>query len=128
MRRLSLLSSARCIAIADEALEDDPAARAEDRLASAEAFELVPLWQARPHGWRRLWAAVPVVAVAAVIALALGRDHDAEALRGPPATTTTLPTTSACALVVRAGPLPAVRAARSRTAGFPIGPDAGGRP
>ena len=69
MRRLSLLSSARRIAIADEALEDDPAAGAEDRLASAEAFELVPLWQARAHGRRRLWAAVPVAAVAAVIAL-----------------------------------------------------------
>ena len=114
MRRLCLLSSAHSIAIADEALEDDRGADVEDRLASAEAFELVPPWQARPHAWRRLWAAVPVVAVAAVIALVLGRDHDAEALRGRPATTVTRPTTSGRALVVSAGPLQRVHAARSR--------------
>jgi hypothetical protein len=86
MRRPALLSTPPSIAIADEPLGGGAALTAAERLLSSDGFEIVPAWQARPpRRLRRLSAAVPLVAVAAAVALWVGRDDDARALRERPA-------------------------------------------
>src|SRR5687768_8308220 len=103
MRRPAPFSTPPSIMIADEPLGDDVALTGAEALLSSDGFEIVPAWQARPPRHLRLSAAVPVVAVAAAVALWVGRDDDARALRDRPASPVASETAPAHALVVSAG-------------------------
>src|SRR3954451_2900280 len=74
-----LLSAPPAIAIDDEPLVAD---RSDWVPISVEGFELVPAWQARPaRARRRVLATVPVLAVAAAVALSVGPGHGATPMR-----------------------------------------------
>src|SRR3954454_21557490 len=79
MLRTRLLSAPRAIAIADEPLVAD---RSDWMPISVEGFELAPGWQARPaRARRRVLAMVPVLGVAAAVALSVGPGHGATPVR-----------------------------------------------
>ncbi len=103
MRPLPLLSTPPAINVADEPWGARAAGRAGDTPPFPNGFELVPAWQARPsRRLRRLpVAVVPAMAVAVLVVLSAGREHDARALREPTAAqrSTSAP---ASPLVVRA--------------------------
>jgi hypothetical protein len=128
MRRVPLLSAPPAIAIADEPLDGGSAA---DPLISSAGFELVPAWHARgPRRGRRLWAAIPLLAVGVAAAVAVGRDHTASALRERATAAPVRPSPVRRPLVVAATPVTANHAssavARQRSAGCRR--HAGGRP
>lgn len=104
-----LLSAPPAIAIDDEPLVADCS---DWVVISAEGFELVPGWQARPaRARRRVLTTVPVLAVGAAVVLSVGPGHGATPMRAavvkpaPPARP---------ALVVQASPAPATDVARGR--------------
>src|SRR4051812_17101650 len=83
MLRIRLLCSPPAIAIDDEPLDGvDPGAWPP---ASAEGFELVPTWHARPaRGRRGVLATLPALAVAVAAALSIGRVHDSTPVSAGP--------------------------------------------
>src|SRR3954451_6372393 len=79
MLRTRLLSAPPAIAIDDEPLGAD---RSDWVPICVEGFELVLAWQARPaRARRRVLATVPVLAVAAAVALSFGPGHGATPMR-----------------------------------------------
>src|SRR3954452_560623 len=79
MLRTRLLSAPPAIAIDDEPLVAD---RSDWVAISVEGFERVPVWQARPaRARRRVLATVPVLAVAAAVALSVGPGRGATPVR-----------------------------------------------
>src|SRR4051794_34188011 len=106
MRRPAPFSTPPSIMIADEPLGDGAALTGAEALLSSDGFEIVPAWQARPPRHLRLSAAVAVLAVAAAVALWVGRDDDARALRERPPSAIASETAPAHprALVVSAAP------------------------
>src|SRR3954465_1329653 len=110
MLRTRLLSSPPAIAIDDEPLGGVD--RVDWPPVATEGFELVPAWHVRPaRGKRRVLATLPPLAVAAAVALSVGRGHDPTRLsagRLRPA----LPTRPA--LVVKASPVPTTDVSRAR--------------
>src|SRR4051794_11894954 len=103
MLRTRLLSAPPAIAIDDEPLVAD---RSDWVPISVEGFELVPTWQARPaRARRRVLATVPVLAVAAAVALSVGAGNGATPMRAG-AVKPAAPARPA--LVVQASPAPAI--------------------
>jgi hypothetical protein len=109
MLRTRLLSAPPAIAIDDEPLVAD---HSDWVPISVEGFELVPAWQARPaRARRRVLATVPVLAVAAAVAISVGPRHGATPIRAG-AVKPAAP--SRPALVVQASPAPAIDVSRAR--------------
>src|SRR3954452_20397494 len=107
MLRTRLLSAPPAIAIDDEPLGAD---RSDWVPISVEGFELMPAWQARPaRARRRVLATVPVLAVAAAVALSVGPGHGATPMRASKPAAPARP-----ALVVQASPAPATDVSRAR--------------
>src|SRR4051794_20279758 len=110
MLRTRLLSAPPAIAIDDEPLVAD---RSDWVPISVEGFELVPAWQARPaRARRRVLATVPVLAVAAAVALSVGPGHGATPPVRAGAVKPAPPRRPA--LVVHASPAPATDVSRPR--------------
>src|SRR4051812_13255227 len=104
-----LLSAPPAIAIDDEPLVAD---RSDWVPISVEGFELVPAWHARPaRARRRVLATVPVLAVAAAVALSVGPGHGATPMRAG-AVKPAAPARPA--LVLQASPAPATEVSRER--------------
>src|SRR3954454_16304952 len=109
MLRTRLLPAPPAIAIDDQRLVAD---RRDWVPISVEGFELVPAWQARPaRARRRVLATVPVLAVAADVALSVGPAHGATPVRAG-AVKPAAPARPA--LVVQASPAPATEVSRER--------------
>ena len=110
MRPIRLLSAPDAIAIDAEPLGIvDPA---DWPAAVAQGFELVPAWQARAlRGRRRALATLPAFAVAAAVALSLGRGHDPAPVRATPVRAAA---PARPALVVQPSPAPATDGSSAR--------------
>src|SRR3954453_15282340 len=109
MLRTRLLSAPAAIAIDDEPLGAD---RTDWVPISVEVFEFGPAWQARPaRVRRRVVVTVPVLAVAAAVALSVGPGHGATPVRGG-AVKPAAPARPA--LVVQASRAPAIDVSRAR--------------
>ena len=110
MRRIRLLSAPPAIAIDDEPLGIvDPG---DWPPVSAEGFELVPAWQARPaRGRRRVLAALPALVVAAAVALSVGPGNEPTPMRADPVRAAA---PARRALVVQASPARATDVSRAR--------------
>ena len=111
MLRIRLLSAPPAIAIDDEPL--DGVDRVDWPPVSAEGFELVPAWHARPaRARRRMLATLPALAVAAAVALSVGRGHGRGAHARRARLTPAAPARPA--LVVQASPAPATDVSSAR--------------
>src|SRR4051812_24301172 len=109
MLRTRLLSASPAIAIDDEPLVAD---RSDWVPIAVEGFELVPAWQARPaRARRRVLATVPVLAVAAAVALSVRPGNGATPMRAGAVKSVVQ---RRPALVVQASPAPATDVTRPR--------------